>query len=237
MATRSSRGNAREGFLATSKFCTFAESWEPEVLKLLPVKKRVNSTRDGSNPTSAALLGNTPNAGTDSKASVQKSCSGWFKSTARMPFRNAEEKKSWWPPAASHDATQQPARGAVWSQPKSTARAKWRAAGGTALDSASVAQSRGCHGEALNRLENVTPPFPSRPPTPVSQEHGLLVQVRSSWRTALARRCFMLVLDVISSAVRTGHWEKPGIYCSSHNFLATSLLSPPPARCREIKFQ
>lgn len=88
-----------------------------------------------------------------------------------------------------------------------------------------------------NRLENVTPPFPSQAPTPVSQEHGLLVQAQSSWGTALARRCFMLALDVISSAVRTGHQEKPGIYCSSHNFLATSLLSPPPACCREIKFQ
>lgn len=47
----------------------------------------------------------------------------------------------------------------------------------------------------------------------------------------------MLTLGVISSAVSAGHWEKPGIYCSNYNFLATSLLSPPPMCCREIKFQ
>lgn len=65
----------------------------------------------------------------------------------------------------------------------------------------------------------------------------LLVQIQTSQRTALLNRCFMLTLDVISSAVSAGHWEKPGIYCSNYNFLATSLLSPPPTCCREIKFQ
>lgn len=67
--------------------------------------------------------------------------------------------------------------------------------------------------------------------------HNLPVSIQSSWRTASLSRCFMLTLAVISSAVSTGHWKKPGIYCSSHHFLATSLLSPPPTCCREIKFQ
>lgn len=61
--------------------------------------------------------------------------------------------------------------------------------------------------------------------------------MQTSQRTTLLNRCFMLLLDVINSSVSAGHWEKPGIYCSNHNFLATSLLSPPPMCCREIKFQ
>lgn len=89
-------------------------------------------------------------------------------------------------------------------------------------------------------VKNTTPPFSSQLPITSnyqSKTHNLLVQTQTSRRTALLNRCFMLTSDVIGSAFSAGHWEKPGIYRSNHNFLPTSLLSPPPTCCREIKFQ
>lgn len=82
----------------------------------------------------------------------------------------------------------------------------------------------------------MAPPFLCDSPQQATISQGWLT-CWYKYRAALLNRCFMLTLDVINSSVSAGHWEKPGIYCSNYNFLATSPLSPPPMCCREIKFQ